>query len=254
MHSNSHGSEEKLAVHGCAGLADATGRAGPGRRARHGIHRPRRARPRRRRRRGRGRRGGRPGDRLEPRPWPPRPAGRRCRSAIRACRSSKGTWATRSNEQPRPRPKRRGSTPSCSTSTTVRRRSRPSRTGASTPSPACASARQALRSDGVLAVWSTFADARFTARLREAGFAATEARAGGRRHPPPSRLDPRAEQLPGGRFPIVKVALWGQNAHPLTMAKTWVPKTGIKSARAFAKAMRALQNTKGSRGNYSRPR
>jgi hypothetical protein len=38
------------------------------------------------------------------------------------------------------------------------------------------------------------------------------------------------------------------------MAKTWVPKTGIKSARAFAKAMRALQNTKGSRGNYSRPR
>jgi spermidine synthase len=34
------------------------------------------------------------------------------------------------------------------------------------------SARQALRGDGVLAVWSTFADARFTARLREAGFAA----------------------------------------------------------------------------------
>ncbi len=35
-----------------------------------------------------------------------------------------------------------------------------------------ASARQALRSDGVLAVWSTFADARFTARLHEAGFVA----------------------------------------------------------------------------------
>lgn len=35
-----------------------------------------------------------------------------------------------------------------------------------------ASARQALRGDGVLAVWSTFADAKFTARLREAGFAA----------------------------------------------------------------------------------
>ena len=34
------------------------------------------------------------------------------------------------------------------------------------------SARGALRSDGVLAVWSTFADAKFTARLREAGFAA----------------------------------------------------------------------------------
>jgi spermidine synthase len=34
------------------------------------------------------------------------------------------------------------------------------------------SARRALRSDGVLAVWSTFTDARFTARLREAGFAA----------------------------------------------------------------------------------
>jgi spermidine synthase len=35
-----------------------------------------------------------------------------------------------------------------------------------------ASARLALRRDGVLAVWSTFADAKFTARLREAGFAA----------------------------------------------------------------------------------
>jgi spermidine synthase len=35
-----------------------------------------------------------------------------------------------------------------------------------------ASARQALRGDGVLAVWSTFSDAKFTARLREAGFAA----------------------------------------------------------------------------------
>ncbi len=33
-------------------------------------------------------------------------------------------------------------------------------------------ARRALRSDGVLAVWSTFTDAKFTARLREAGFAA----------------------------------------------------------------------------------
>jgi hypothetical protein len=38
------------------------------------------------------------------------------------------------------------------------------------------------------------------------------------------------------------------------MAKTWVPKTGIKSARVFNKAMRLLQSTKGSRGNYSRPR
>jgi spermidine synthase len=33
-----------------------------------------------------------------------------------------------------------------------------------------ASARRALRGDGVLAIWSTFQDARFTARLREAGF------------------------------------------------------------------------------------
>jgi spermidine synthase len=32
------------------------------------------------------------------------------------------------------------------------------------------SARRALRPDGVLAVWSTFQDARFTARLRDAGF------------------------------------------------------------------------------------
>jgi len=31
------------------------------------------------------------------------------------------------------------------------------------------------------------------------------------------------------------------------MAKTWVPKTGIKSAKAFAKAMRLLQSSKGGR-------
>ena len=35
---------------------------------------------------------------------------------------------------------------------------------------ACASAGSALRPGGVLAVWSTFQDATFTARLRAAGF------------------------------------------------------------------------------------
>ena len=39
-----------------------------------------------------------------------------------------------------------------------------------------ASARRALRGGGVLAIWSTFQDARFTARLREAGFDARSKR------------------------------------------------------------------------------
>jgi spermidine synthase len=38
------------------------------------------------------------------------------------------------------------------------------------------SARRALRGNGVLAVWSTFQDARFTARLREVGFDAATKR------------------------------------------------------------------------------
>jgi len=38
------------------------------------------------------------------------------------------------------------------------------------------------------------------------------------------------------------------------MAKTWISRTGIKSARAFAKAMRALQSNKGNRHQHSRPR
>jgi len=48
-----------------------------------------------------------------------------------------------------------------------------------------------------------------------------------------------------------------QRAHPLPMAKTWVSKVGVKSAKAFAKAMRPLLSTKGGRGNnhsHSRPR
>jgi hypothetical protein len=45
-----------------------------------------------------------------------------------------------------------------------------------------------------------------------------------------------------------------QNAHARSMAKTWVPKNDSKSAKAFAKAMRAM--TKGGRGRqqHSRPR
>jgi hypothetical protein len=68
-----------------------------------------------------------------------------------------------------------------------------------------------------------------------------------------------AVQLPR-RSPVVvlarvKVALSIQSAHPRSMAKTWISKTGTKSARAFAKAMRALQSPRGGRGNYNnRPR
>jgi hypothetical protein len=38
------------------------------------------------------------------------------------------------------------------------------------------------------------------------------------------------------------------------MAKTWVPKDDVKSAKAFAKAMRALQAKGGRRQQNSRPR
>jgi hypothetical protein len=38
------------------------------------------------------------------------------------------------------------------------------------------------------------------------------------------------------------------------MAKTYVPKNDIKSAKAFAKAMRSLQPAKGGRRQNSRPR
>jgi hypothetical protein len=51
-----------------------------------------------------------------------------------------------------------------------------------------------------------------------------------------------------------KVALSVENAHPRQMAKTWVPKTSLKSARAFAKAMRPLLNPKASRNHGNRPR
>ena len=56
-------------------------------------------------------------------------------------------------------------------------------------------------------------------------------------------------------FGTAKVALLAPNAHPLPMAKTWVPKNDSKSAKAFAKAMRPLTSRKGrsSRGN-NRPR
>jgi hypothetical protein len=51
-----------------------------------------------------------------------------------------------------------------------------------------------------------------------------------------------------------KVAFSVENAHPRQMAKTWVPKTDVKSARAFAKAMRPLLNPKGNRNQGHRPR
>jgi hypothetical protein len=51
-----------------------------------------------------------------------------------------------------------------------------------------------------------------------------------------------------------KVAFSAENAHPRQMAKTWVPKTDVKSARAFAKAMRPLLNPKGNRNQGHRPR
>jgi hypothetical protein len=41
------------------------------------------------------------------------------------------------------------------------------------------------------------------------------------------------------------VALLGEDAHPLSMAKTWVSKINVKSTRAFAKAMRTLLSNKG---------
>ena len=62
-------------------------------------------------------------------------------------------------------------------------------------------ARSALRPGGVLAVWSSGPDARFAARLRDAGFAVEEvvarARAGGRgaRHAHGARLPPRGRGL-----------------------------------------------------------
>jgi hypothetical protein len=44
-------------------------------------------------------------------------------------------------------------------------------------------------------------------------------------------------------------------AHPLLMAKTWVPNNDTKSAKAFAKAMRALLAPKGGRRqHHPRPR
>ena len=45
-----------------------------------------------------------------------------------------------------------------------------------------------------------------------------------------------------------------QSAHAPPMAKTWVPKSDLKSAKAFAKAMRPLLNPKGGRRNNTRPR
>lgn len=56
------------------------------------------------------------------------------------------------------------------------------------------------------------------------------------------------------RFATAKVALSVENAHPGQMAKTWVPKTSVKSARAFAKAMRPLLHPKSGRNQHSRPR
>jgi hypothetical protein len=50
------------------------------------------------------------------------------------------------------------------------------------------------------------------------------------------------------------MALSVESAHPRLMAKTWVPKNDIKSAKAFAKAMRALQSKGSRRQQHSRPR
>jgi len=38
------------------------------------------------------------------------------------------------------------------------------------------------------------------------------------------------------------------------MAKTWVPKTNVKTQKAFEKAMRALVSPKGRRNFTNRPR
>lgn len=50
-----------------------------------------------------------------------------------------------------------------------------------------------------------------------------------------------------------KMVLSVPSAHARSMAKTWVPKNDKKSAKAFAKAMRALTSPKGRR-QYPRPR
>jgi hypothetical protein len=50
------------------------------------------------------------------------------------------------------------------------------------------------------------------------------------------------------------MALSVESAHPGSMAKTWVPKNDLKSAKAFAKAIRALQAKGGRRQQHSRPR
>jgi len=63
-----------------------------------------------------------------------------------------------------------------------------------------------------------------------------------------------AKSASGCRLATAKVAFSGENAHPRQMAKTWVPKTDVKSARAFAKAMRPLLNPKGNRNQGHRPR
>jgi hypothetical protein len=55
-------------------------------------------------------------------------------------------------------------------------------------------------------------------------------------------------------FPKSKGGVIGPERAPSIMAKTWIPKTGTKSAKAFAKAMRALQSPRGGRGFNNRPR
>ena len=65
-----------------------------------------------------------------------------------------------------------------------------------------------------------------------------QARPGGRRNTPPSRPSSSRGTAPRRSFPDSKGSVMGAERAPSLMAKTWVPKTGIKSARAFAKAMR----------------
>lgn len=49
------------------------------------------------------------------------------------------------------------------------------------------------------------------------------------------------------------MALSVQSAHPVWMAKTWISRNDIKSAKAFAKAMRLL-TPKNARRNNARTR
>ena len=169
MNSDSHGSEEKLAEHGCAGHSRGArarvliGGLGMGFTARAALDQlGADARVRRRRARGPGRRA------MEPRSH---------RAPSRARRSSRSPPARRRGRRRRPTiagarrrlrrhpPRRRQRPP---------RRSRRSRTNAALHARRPRqTARRALRPNGVLALWSAFDARPFTARLGESGFDVT---------------------------------------------------------------------------------